>query len=707
KKYPVRFIVQFLLVWPLTLPVIAAVSLLSDINWTRPYMEDQLEDFLKRDVSLGKVYWSLGLNGVSIETTSLTINELGGQPFLTTKRSEVSVSVLPLLKGKLVIKHLDFHNPEIWLVKKGPHSWNFDDLLVEGPEIRLLQATESLVHIVDAASDPDWQRPFDLEQVKLTLNWPRKNKRLPFFFSASRHQDNFNSTLTLEGFGKGEFTTWPDNEYSFKVTARQINPKEATRLLELLEEGNEQSKEAEGESELVSIEGLLNIDLKGQGTFNNGLKTTVALDIVGMTLHGGNIGHISAGDTRGEAVVDLSDDKLSWRDFSLKLHGIELKSSGELKQWQKEKSAIAAEIKGNIGDVKDLEFIIDPISKANTRPGGITGQIIAQANPNRLSGTAMVEIKVTGTTANTQIVTKIDTEKLQFKDVIKDARTQIPLLYIFGISPESKIRGDIRISNRDRIELVNGELLSPTGKITAEGEMSLSSSKGKIEIKADSISLQKTGINLRASRKDLKNTVGNIETSEKYDLNLDGYATARATIVTNGDNFKMDGKIDLKNTAMYLGSNSLALSSVNGQVDLHGDNRGGTMKIKTIKGNIGEGRFEVEGIASFTKKPELDITLHATSFNLKHLSGLVDLFKIQAPILSERYLYGCVKDVRMKITGTPREPKIFFSAVPNDLYYKPPGLDKPLRATAGLIVYAEDQLVLREVALVSHGNTIV
>jgi len=66
-----------------------------------------------------------------------------------------------------------------------------------------------------------------------------------------------------------------------------------------------------------------------------------------------------------------------------------------------------------------------------------------------------------------------------------------------------------------------------------------------------------------------------------------------------------------------------------------------------------------------------------------------------------------VEDVKLTVTGTPANPHIYFSAVPDDLYYKPPGLGKPLRAAAGLIVYDHDDLTLKDVSILSRDKTII
>ncbi len=102
----------------------------------------------------------------------------------------------------------------------------------------------------------------------------------------------------------------------------------------------------------------------------------------------------------------------------------------------------------------------------------------------------------------------------------------------------------------------------------------------------------------------------------------------------------------------------------------------------------------------------MDLEFHATSFYLRHLASLLNLLQIKIQVLTEQQLYGTVRDVRLKMTGQAKTPKLYFSAVPDDLHYQPPGLDKPLRARSGHIVYENDELVLTDVTMVTHGNEI-
>ena len=65
---PTLYIVRFLISWLLSLIVVLAVTLLNDVNWTRPYLERQLGQSIDRRVKLGKLSWALGSNGVTVET---------------------------------------------------------------------------------------------------------------------------------------------------------------------------------------------------------------------------------------------------------------------------------------------------------------------------------------------------------------------------------------------------------------------------------------------------------------------------------------------------------------------------------------------------------------------------------------------------------------------------------------------------------------
>ncbi len=61
----------------------------------------------------------------------------------------------------------------------------------------------------------------------------------------------------------------------------------------------------------------------------------------------------------------------------------------------------------------------------------------------------------------------------------------------------------------------------------------------------------------------------------------------------------------------------------------------------------------------------------------------------------------------MTMSGPSDTPTISLNLVPQDLYYVAAGVSRPMHCTAGNITYEHDELVLKDVALVSHNNQII
>lgn len=699
---PVKYIIKFLLVWFLALPVIAAVALLSDINWTKPYVEKELSEVLHRDAKIGRLSWHLGMRGISIDTRDLELFELTGEPFFQSEKTAIGVAVLPFLSGKLVLKHLDFRAPTVWLVKTAPNHWNFEDLLIDGPEIRLINVQDGRVLLADETRDPERKSPFELNDLKLSLNWPRKEKKLPFFLSVKRKLEKAETNVTIEGFGKGAFETWPTNKYTFKIKGENLDPSDFSTLLAYLED--DQGKQAGASKNNMNLDGLLNVEIEGEGTFEEGLNATIAGNFKELAVKNSALGDINAGKASGTMNMVVSDENLAWEKLSFQLPGVSIESTGSLLKWQEKDSKVSADIQGKVSDIKEIDYLFGNLTREFKKS---SNSLLSQFNPSKISGKASLTVNLKGTINDTKILTKIETDKLVFGDVIKDAQSQVPLLYVFGVTPESKISGNFRVEDQEKIELEKGELASPTAKIQARGWMNLKKGVGQLKLEANSISLSKTGVNIKQHRSKIITKPGFLEIGKKYEVALSGDASARSTVDVRGNTINIAGDLNLKNAGMSLPKNILNVSKVNGKAEFKFSNQRGRIDIPLVTGRMGDGSFELSGSIIARSEPIIDLSLHATHFDLKHLSGLMKLFQVDMPILTEELLYGSVKDVRLRLAGTPKYPEIFFSAVPDDLYYKPPGLEKPLRATAGYIVYDDDQLVLKEVALVSRGNTIV
>ncbi len=737
---PVLFIVKFLLLWVGSLIVVLAVTLLSDVSWSRPYMERELGQILNRQVKLGKMNWSLGLNGIAIGTKNLTINESTGAPFFSAKHSEIGLSVLGLIQHQVVITYIEADQANVRLVKTGSNSWNFDDLWQQGPEIRLVQLTGSKIGVYDESIPEVKKRiaPVQLEKVEMKVNFPKKDRKRPFFVSFSMPTtSNDISTFSLDGLGVGELENWRTNHYSFKADAKKVNPRDLERIVRFVSVQQEQNAAAkpiggtadakavadendgkknagvQNEKELLdllhSVDGKFNFAITGDGTFEKGIKASIETTADGLVVKNSTYGQVNAGATAGSLSADISNDKLVWSDLVLKLRGMQMRSSGALSNWQKNDPSIKAVVNGLLPDLSVLQDVLKPKPGSNTQKARGLSSLTQTLQPAQLTGRAEIEIKIDGTANATNLTTKLKTKDLAIKDMLTKAHERFPILCAIGLSNQAKIETDLRVLNADRIEIVNGKLSGPGTNLTATGWLDLKSDNGELTITGDNIALSNTAVAISNNDGAFKQVLGCIKLPGKNSFTLGGTATVFANLKTEAERYALDAKVKLKDAIFALKDNSLKLDRVNGNIAVVQATHGGTMTLSGITGNMGEGNFQLDGKISIGQAvPTVDITLHATRFDMKHLSTMMKLFQIQAmPVLTERQLYGRVKDVVLRATGPSTHPNIFFNAVPDDLYYQPPGLAKPLRAKSGVIVYDKDQLILREVALISNGKTIV
>lgn len=783
---PILFIVKFVVLWLASLIVVLAVTLLNDVSWSRPYMERSLGQILNRQVKLGKMNWSLGLNGIAIGTKTLSVDEISGAPFLTAKHSEIGLSVLGLLQRQIVITYIEADQANLRLVKTATNKWNFDDLWQQGPEIRLVQLTGSKINVYDESTPQVEKRiaPVQLEKVEMKVNFPKKNRTRPFFVSFSMPSAAGASTFTLDGLGIGEIENWKTNHYTFKADARKINPRDLERIVRFVSVAPEKaivakpvatesetngltgksggtqkvsasivkskqknlagstteklsaephgaqvetdqkslstkpavanSNKPDVENELLdllrSVEGNFNFAVTGDGTFEKGIKATVETTADGLLVKNKTYGHVNAGTTEGSLDANISSNKLAWSNLVLKLRGLQMRSSGQLSHWQKDNPEIKAVVNGSVPDLSVLKDLWTPKAgpTVRTQVRGFSG-LTQTLQPAQLTGRAEVEIKIDGTATATNLTTKVKTHDLAIKDMLSKAHERFPILCAIGLSNQAKIETDLRVQNADRLELVNGKLIGPGTNLSATGWLDLKSNDGELTITGDNIALNNTAVAISNNDGAFKQVLGCIKLPGKNSFTLGGTATAYVNLKTEADRYALDAKAKLKDAVFALKDNSLKLEKVNGNITVVQTSHGGTMTLSGITGNMGEGNFQMDGKINIGQAvPTVDITLHATRFDMKHLSTMMKLFQIQEmPVLTERQLYGRVKDVVLKATGPSTHPNIFFNAVPDDLYYQPPGLAKPLRAKSGVIVYDKDQLILREVAMISNGKTIL
>ncbi|MBX9696023.1 MAG: hypothetical protein K2Z81_26790, partial [Cyanobacteria bacterium] len=724
-----RYIFQLLLMLTSSMVVVACVSLLSDINWARPQLELRLSSELARKVSLGRLTWCLGLNGLQIETSKFRVDELSGAPFISARRSEIGLSAIALLANKVVVNHVEFEQPILRLVKTGPDQWNFDDLIRPGPEIRLIQLENGQIQLVDesksqptdAASEPD---QIDLNAVNIKFNWPRKKRKLPFYAEMEIADQAHPTKVKLSGYSTGAVDSWKKDNYSFQLQVDGVKTSKLERIKSILlakkettkSENDREAKEVKetqakppvvGKSTLErqfgDMNGLFDFQLSGDGCIADGIKAKIDITANDVSVANDTFGKINAGNSKGSLALELNDRSIAWKDLNLAFHGVEIKSGGTLTAWQGDDAKISAHVQGSLIDLKKLDGLVERIG--SKRKNDTRGSFITDINPAHLSGSAIVDIDITGTPMNADFQTKISTNNLMVSDLLKDAGERLPILRLAGITSESKVTGDVRLSNNNRVELTNGFMTGQIGTIKAKGFADLSGENARLEFEARNLPLSNMAIEMGNNRKVYQDMGGSAKLFNT-NFKMNGFVDAQGLLQLQGATRSLSTELTLDNSGFALTDKSLTLDNVRGKVKLSTVNGGGDLNLSNVTGTMGGGEFQLNGDIKLRHASELNLEFHATSFNLRHLASFLNLMQIKIPVLTEQQLYGKVRDVRLKITGLAHKPKIYFSAIPDDLYYQPPGLDTPLRARSGHIVFDHDELVLTEVTMVMHSNEI-
>ena len=690
-----RIVAKFLVTWLAAIGVLCVLALLTDINWARPFMQNALKETMHRQVQLGPLKWSFGLNGLAVETKKMTVTEMDGRPFLVADRSEIGIAVAPLFKRRLLIRHLQFQNPQVWAVRTGKDRWNFTDLL-QGPDIRFVSCDSGHLHLIDRCvpgQKPGW-RDLDLEDVKVSFNFPRKRKKTSVFVTFRLPRGKYNSKVELTGLILDKTERWQDAPVDFVLKVDKLNPCDLSDFAvavapQLGAAYALDQKRAGGAAPGGALKGLFSVGLFAQGSLAKGLSAHLNAGADDFSICAGAMPTISAPHAVTKCKLFLDEHKLRWSELSLTLGDIVLSSQGELNEWLAGNRSYSADIGGKVQDIKAAAKIV---AQQENLPG------LKEAE--QWSGKAEVQVHLLGSGTDTKCETDLKVEDVLAKNLIERLPAAIqPLLAVLGFRKDAKLRGALKIVPGQSIEVKNAELPLSVGTVKTAGS---------VDLKNDASSFAFSGTNLTLAPlqtqldEKLHSNKGAAELPSGAKLRLDGNFDLTGKFASKPESVQSSGEVVLKNVQLALSDRSLAMTGVNGRIDW----QSGIVRFKNVDGQIGDGSFTLQGTCGAAANSRLDINLTARHAELAQLETVLSILKLQLPILTERQLYGRVRDLTLKISGTAKSPEIYLSAVPEDVYYQPPGLLRPLRARGGTISYDKDNLVLSDLALAIHNDKV-
>ena len=714
---------KFVAVWFLFVAVLFGLAFVSNIDWSKPFLQTQLGYLLHRNVKLGHLAWNLSQNGLAVETNQLSITEADGSNFFKAAHAEMGIAFVPLLKKQLIIRHVQFTKPEVWAVRIKKNIWNFDDLLEMDNNIRFVEADHGIVHFVDRmeAREPAWA-PFTIEDTHLQLVYPIKNKQTPVHLSFVLKRPAYVTKFSFTGIGGGP-KNWKGNTYNFETDVEHLNLEDFAPFVRAVAdiephfevkpaqvdlangslsvaspEPVSPQKTVRTKSAMPLIAGAFDVKLKGSGVFEQGLTAKLNVKATDFVLSAPSIGIVSAPHAASESTVYIDREKMSWHDLVFKVGNVELKSHGQIKNWKLKGSEYQAEVAGRIKRLSDLTGMLDQKSrKIQTKRGEI------DVDPGSFAGAADIAISASNSGSDDSIVTNVDTNGLTLKPfIIRNAAHLAPMMTLLGLQDTSQLTGKFKIIPGKKLEIVQGCLPLARGTVATSGFIDLKDSVTHLKFEARHMQLselRKSATGSKYISKDLRQ-VFSIPNKERYVVA--GELAANGTVDTTPMRSVTAGEGSVHNFCILARDCIITMSGVNGKFHWTGKK----LELERLDGKIAAGSYSLVGYTGLEKTPYLDWHMTAKHLDLAQLGALMRLLQIKVPLFSENHLYGTVSSLDLHIKGPRNCPSLMFQAVPENMFYKPPGMEKPLRADSGLIVYKNDNLILDDVTFISNQDRI-
>jgi len=681
--------------WVLSITSLCFVALALNADWCRPQFESSLSQLFHRKVKLGHISWSFGFNGLAIATNKIAVDEMDDAPFLRAQRTEIGVAFRPLLKGEVVLHHLDFKKPEFWFVREMSGDWNFADLIKFGPDVRIIQMTDGRLHLTDMAAPAAYRSSLTLENVKLNFVWPKKKVSKPFFLAFQLKQPKYTTDVQLDGLGVGAIENWKSNHYTISLLAKRINPDDALRLAAFImkPEDSVQVKTRE-------LSGLFDVTVKGDGTFDKGIKLAANMEAEGLVLRDPQLGTIKAPNATSQGQVIVDKEKIAWEELTLKLPGMKLTSKGHFSRLQGKQGDYSTSLTGKVDDLKVLNKLLgSPKGKGKSSRSPLL--LLDGIDPERLVGKAEVIVNIENVNNRTVIESKFNAGGLLLRDILEEAAPKNARFAIFaGVPSTSYLNGDIHVVPGEKLEIRSAHTDIVGGKVTITGDTELQNRSSNYVLEGQSIDLSKISANINSSKQALQAMSERITVPAKARLQLRGLADIRAKLERRGESTRQDIDLTLHNADFSLSDGSLNLNKLNGKIGVTDRD----FIFDHLTGTMDGGAFSLSGRVPITGRG-MNLAVSGTKIDLSKLTLALTTFKMQVPQMTGMKATGKVKEASLKISGSLAQPIVSGTAIPEEVRLELADGKRYIRATGGSLNLTGEMLTLKDMTLTTKGGS--
>jgi hypothetical protein len=714
------FAARFVAGWLVSLVLLLGVALLANIEWARPQIEGQLSASFHRRVHLGRLAWTLGLNGISVNTDRFVMDDKDGGPCIKSGPSEIGIAFLPLFNGELLINHLKFQNPEIWATWQSPTNWTLTDLFVDGPEVKYLQLDRARMHLkrlpaatyqgqplmLAAGFDiklDNWQS-YDLHDVDVKLISTKRKRQWPFYL-AFRYQEPNSKEFTHVRFdvtGEGPFQDWQKNKYKCDLKVTHLNPLTLKSFVPAM----------------ATTSGDCDVHVTADGIFDVGLNTVVTATLKQLVVAGQGAGTqpVSMPPMQASARLTATPDHLRWDNSSCESGEVHIQSSGDIWDWQQANSRYRADVNARLKQVESFSTtsVARLLRNANLALAAIpqatqAGMVNASHNGTTtaadllpavalapVNSSAMVALNVTGNNKQRHIVTRVKAERVPLRKMV-GAGPDSPFGAMLNISPTADIRGDIEIGPDNRIALKKVEIPLTGSTIKASGFIDPATKQSVFSFQGDNLLL--TEEHTRQLLQDDKSS-SPLALSGRLDI------SGELSIKQRSRQIKLHSRlIDARISAP---SDKPIATKLSGGFDYDGK----SVVFNDIHGLLSPGTLDEPGGAismrgRLGQVGPLDFTMTGTHVDMDNVLSLFKVLNLKYPRTLAEFR-GQAKDFYLSVHGTAEQPIVNLSISPERMTYHgnalPPEVAKTFKFNSGNVRYQGNQLSMTDLSIVSPSG---
>ncbi len=697
--------VKFISMWLFFMVIIFGIAMLTDIDWSRPYLERSMAEATHRQIKLGHLTWTFGLGGLAIDTTHISIRDKSGQPFLNAQASEIGIAFWRLLSGELRIRHLYFERPELWCVRNAPGIWNFDDLLKTAINVDYLECDQGNIHMVDTAkvNSAATFTPINLTSFKLKFVKPTARSNHPVFFSCKAPRNGFETGIKLSGFVRGGAEHWQQNRAQLKLQLVQFAPADLEPIAAILDID---LSRLIGQVNAHKVAGLFDCDIACKGVLTNEFEGSAFAKGSNISITDVDLGLIKAPHLVCKTEFKSVKNILTWKNAEIKLpdYSLEIRSDGALANWR---STDDAKFNGTAIALCDNLASLSKLAEQASAAKADRFSLLSH-----LQGKALVDLTFSGDHTQTVYKSKLSLSNLavnNLKAVLPEKYLPLTLLLgLSGSSSQARICGNVSIDSQNSLAFQDCTIVDGATTYKVSGNFDPKFDKALCTFAIKDLVLNKISdsVNQTPQIRGMLSKV--LALSKQSQFSFAGKADCQGQFSLTQSKLFYKTDVSLNGADLTISSPKLSLNNVQGHF-LCENNK---LSLKDFVSTVDSGKLEISGTipevsANHSAIEKLQVHLHGRHFELSHLSALLTLFKIDSPFFAHEQLKGLVKDIVLDLDGPSANPNLRFVALPEELYYQPPGLSHPLKAVSGTITFNNERLDLKDVGFALNGGTVV